>query len=226
MNSKTLNACLTAVVLASPLAVQAKDNWAAQPGTVWRSADQQCWRDAAWTPQTAAADCGGAAAKSSGRPPIPVPPPKVEPAPAPVVAPAVPVAAPAAPKVAPPPAPAPTQRTLAADALFDVDKAEIKPAGMEKIDKLAAELRGASKIESILIVGHTDSKGSEAYNQRLSERRAQAVRQALEARGVPAGVLRSEGRGEAQPVADNRTKAGRAANRRVDIEVRALVIGR
>lgn len=226
-----LAAIVLAFSMAAPTWVHAHDNWISSSGDVWRSADGRCWRDAAWTPQTAAPNCeGGTTQKASGRPPIPVPPPKVTPAPAapaPTPEPAVVPAAPAPKPVAAAPAPvavkaAPVQRTLAADALFDVDKSVVKAAGLTKLDALARELQGA-RIESLLVIGHTDSTGSDAYNQALSQRRAKAVLDALVARGIPASVVKAEGRGESQPVADNRTRDGRAANRRVDIEVRAVL---
>lgn len=104
---------------------------------------------------------------------------------------------------------------MGADATFDFDKATLKPAGKANLDKFAAGLAGA-KVSSITIVGHTDSVGSDAYNQKLSERRAQAVADYLASKGV-AAQMQVSGKGEAQPVADNKTKAGRAANRRVEV---------
>lgn len=120
----------------------------------------------------------------------------------------------------PPPKPQPIQQiSLGADANFDFDKAELKPAGQAEIDAFLSKLAGA-KVTGITVVGHTDSVGSDAYNQALSERRAAAVANYMVSKGVPAAALQVAGRGEAQPVADNSTKAGRAANRRVDITAR------
>lgn len=118
------------------------------------------------------------------------------------------------------PAPKPTAEKikLAADALFDFDKATLKPEGKAKLDELAAQAN-ALKLEVILAVGHTDRIGSEAYNQRLSERRAAAVKNYLVSQGVDANRVYTEGKGEKQPVADNKTDEGRAKNRRVEIEV-------
>jgi OOP family OmpA-OmpF porin len=136
-------------------------------------------------------------------------------------APAV-AAAPAAPAPAPAPAPAaaPTSEkvTYAADAFFDFDKAVLKPAGKSKLDELVANLKGLN-LEVIIAVGHTDSVGSVAYNQKLSVRRAESVKAYLVSKGVEANRVYTEGKGKSQPVADNKSAAGRAKNRRVEIEV-------
>ena len=130
--------------------------------------------------------------------------------------------------VEPPPA-APVVETLSlgADAYFDFDRAEIKPAGRAKLDKLAADLRRVSSVSSILIVGHTDGKGTEAYNYRLGHRRADSVAKYMIARGIPASLITTQSRGELDPVAPNTlpngkdNPAGRALNRRVVITVTA-----
>jgi OOP family OmpA-OmpF porin len=136
-------------------------------------------------------------------------------------APAV-AAAPAAPAAAPvrAPAAAPTSEkvTYAADAFFDFDKAVLKPAGKAKLDELVANLKGLN-LEVIIAVGHTDSVGSVAYNQKLSVRRAESVKAYLVSKGVEANRVYTEGKGKSQPVADNKSAAGRAKNRRVEIEV-------
>lgn len=173
------------------------DNW--QNGTselVWKNGTNElCWRDANWTPATAAEGCDGALVKAA--------------------APAAPTAA--AP-VAPVPAATASKVTFAADAFFDFDKSVLKPEGKAKLDDLASKVQGIN-LEVIVAVGHTDSVGSAAYNQKLSERRAQAVKAYLESKGIDKSRVYTEGKGEAQPVADNKTKAGRAQNRRVEIEV-------
>lgn len=126
---------------------------------------------------------------------------------------------PAAP-VAPPVVPAPTSEkvTYAADAFFDFDKAVLKPAGKAKLDEVVAHLKELN-LEVIIAVGHTDSVGSVAYNQKLSVRRAESVKAYLVSKGVEANRVYTEGKGKSQPVADNKTAAGRAKNRRVEIEV-------
>ena len=180
------------------------DNW--QNGTgelVWRNGtNEYCWRDANWTPATAAKGCDGAL--------IPV-----------VAAPPPPVAAPA-PRVVPPPAPAPvvaaTKVTYAADAFFDFDKSVLKPEGKAKLDDLVSKVKNIN-LEVIIAVGHTDSVGSDAYNQKLSVRRAESVKAYLVSKGIEKNRVYTEGKGEKQHVADNKTSEGRAKNRRVEIEV-------
>ncbi len=185
------------------------DNWQNGSGElVWKNGTNElCWRDAFWTPATAAKGCDGAL--------VPPPPP----APAPVaVAPAPPPAA-AAPRPAPAPQPpAATKVTYAADAFFDFDKSVLKPEGRAKLDDLVGKVKGIN-LEVIIAVGHTDSVGTDAYNQKLSVRRAEAVKAYLVSKGIEKNRVYTEGKGEKQPVADNKTAEGRAKNRRVEIEV-------
>ncbi len=117
-------------------------------------------------------------------------------------------------------APVPTSEkvSFSADAFFDFDKATLKPEGKEKLDDLASKLQGIN-LEVIIAVGHTDSVGTDAYNDKLSMRRANAVKTYLQDKGVEATRIYTEGKGEKQPVESNTTAAGRAKNRRVEIEV-------
>ena len=108
--------------------------------------------------------------------------------------------------------------TYAADALFDFDKSFLKPEGRAKLDDLVVKVKDIT-LEVIIAVGHTDSVGANAYNQRLSVRRAEAVKAYLVSKGIERNRIYTEGKGETQPVADNRTREGRAKNRRVEIEV-------
>ena len=186
------------------------DNWVNGTGEiVWKNGTNElCWRDANWTPATAAKGCDGAL----------VPPPPPAPAPAPVAQPA-PAPAPAAPAAAVVAAvPAATKVTYAADAFFDFDKAVLKPEGKAKLDDLTSKIQGIN-LEVIIAVGHTDSVGSDAYNQKLSVKRAEAVKAYLVSKGIEKNRVYTEGKGEKQPVADNKTAEGRAKNRRVEIEV-------
>ena len=124
------------------------------------------------------------------------------------------------PDLVPPAAPQPTSEkvSFAADTFFGFDRAVLKDEGKQKLDDIVNQLDGVA-LEVIVAVGHTDSVGPEAYNQRLSVRRAEAVKAYLVSKGIEANRVYTEGKGEAQPVADNKTKDGRAKNRRVEIEV-------
>ncbi|MBS0469398.1 MAG: OmpA family protein [Proteobacteria bacterium] len=200
---------LAAAVIATSAGAQIKaadggkvvDNW--QNGTgelVWKNGTNElCWRDANWTPATAAEGCDGALVKAA-------------PAPAPAAAPAA-----AAPAPAPAPAAA-SKVTYAADAFFDFDKSVLKPEGKAKLDDLVSKVKGIN-LEVIIAVGHTDSVGTDAYNQKLSVRRAEAVKAYLVSKGIEKNRVYTEGKGKKQPIADNKTKEGRAKNRRVEIEV-------
>ncbi len=189
------------------VSAQTVDNWVSGTGLPWKNGTNElCWRDGVWTPATGLQGCDG------------VPPPPAPPAPVPA-----PQAAPApAPTPAPPPAvvPAPTSEkvTFAADAFFDFDKSVLKPEGRAKLDDLISKMSGLN-LEVVIAVGHTDSVGTDAYNQRLSVRRAEAVKSYLVSKGVEKNRVYTEGKGEKQPVADNKTAEGRAKNRRVEIEV-------
>ncbi|HJV67930.1 outer membrane protein OmpA [Ideonella sp.] len=197
-----------AAPMSSAFAQKSVDNWRAADGTVWKNGTNElCWRDANWTPATAAENCDGAV-----KPP---PPPAPAPAPAPVVAPPPP--APPAPP-APKPAPVSEKVTYAADAFFDFNKAVLKPEAKAKLDDLVSKTKGVN-LEVIIAVGHTDSVGSDAYNQKLSIKRSEAVKDYIVSKGIEKNRVYTEGKGEKQPVADNKTAEGRAKNRRVEIEV-------
>ena len=115
-------------------------------------------------------------------------------------------------------APTSEKVTFAADAFFDFDKSVLKPEGKAKLDDLVSKMSGLN-LEVIIAVGHTDSVGGDAYNQKLSVRRSEAVKSYLVSKGVEKNRVYTEGKGEKQPVADNKTAEGRAKNRRVEIEV-------
>jgi OOP family OmpA-OmpF porin len=184
-----------------------QDNWLnGSGGLPWKNGTNElCWRDGNWTPATANPDCDGAL-----KPPPPVA----------VVAPAPPPAAAPAPAPAPvaPPQPTTEKVTFAADAFFDFNKATLKPEGKAKLDDLVSKMGGIA-LEVIIAVGHTDSVGSDAYNQKLSVKRSEAVKAYLVGKGVEKNRVYTEGKGKKQPVADNKTAEGRAKNRRVEIEV-------
>lgn len=143
-----------------------------------------CWRTGDWTPDKAAAPCD---AVPRAAVPVPAVVQEQQPAFAPLAA------APAAP---------PTvieKITLESDVLFEFDKAELRPEGQAKLDELARSAQGA-RVEQVVIVGHADRIASQKYNQDLSERRAEAVKRYLSARGVDEQRVQAQGRGEAQPV--------------------------
>jgi OOP family OmpA-OmpF porin len=203
---------------------KAIDNWRAADGTVWKNGTNElCWRDAGWTPATAAEQCDGAIKPPP--PPPPAPAPRVAPPPPPpAAAPAAPPAAAPAPRPAPVPVPAarpaPVSEkvTFAADAFFDTGKSALKPDAAAKLTDLVDKTKGVN-LEVIIAVGHTDSVGNDALNQKLSIARAEAVKNFLTSKGVEKNRVYTEGKGSKQPVADNKTAEGRAKNRRVEVEV-------
>jgi OOP family OmpA-OmpF porin len=116
------------------------------------------------------------------------------------------------------PKPVSEKVTFAADAFFDFDKSVLKPEAKAKLDDLVGKTKGIN-LEVIIAVGHTDSDGTDAYNQKLSVARSEAVKAYLVSKGIEKNRVYTEGKGEKQPVADNKTAEGRAKNRRVEIEV-------
>jgi len=205
--SKLAFIAATAVMAASasaqsvPASRQAtNDNWVNGTGEyVWMNGTNElCWRDAFWTPATANAKCDGALVAQAPTPPAP---------------------APAAPAIT-------SQKvTYSADTLFDFDKAVLKPAGKQALDDLASKIQGMNT-EVVVATGYTDRIGSDKYNDRLSLRRAQAVKAYLVSKGVPANKIYTEGKGKRNPVKECAGKKVTAAlkaclqpNRRVEVEV-------
>ena len=208
---------LASAALVTAAGAQTVDNWRNANGElVWKNAGGElCWRSSSWTPATAAKGCDGAI--------VPKPAPAAAPAPAPAPAPRAAAPAPAPAPVARPAAPAlpavaATKVTYASDAFFDFNKSALKAEGRAKLDDLVGKIKGIS-LEVIIAVGHTDSVGSDAYNQKLSVKRAESVKAYLVTKGIEKNRVYTEGKGEKQPVADNKTAEGRAKNRRVEIEV-------
>lgn len=126
----------------------------------------------------------------------------------------VPVAQAEAPVVAP----TATKVVLNADTFFDFDKSTLKPEGRQVLDQVAAQA-DTINLETLIATGHTDSIGTEKYNQGLSQRRANTVKNYLVSKGIPADRIYAEGKGESSPIASNKTREGRAQNRRVEIEI-------
>ena len=166
-------------------------------GPVWKNSTGLCWKQTSWTPAMAIEECDPDLVKKATPPPPPPPEPR---------------------KPAPKPRPVAEKVTLAADVLFDFDKAVLKSQGKSKLDDLANRIRGIN-LEVVIAIGHTDSIGSDAYNQKLSVRRAESVKAYLVSKGIEPNRVYTEGKGEKQPVASNKTKDGRQKNRRVEIEV-------
>nr|WP_255680848.1 OmpA family protein [Azonexus sp. R2A61] len=184
-----------------------------QRDVVAKSGFGLCWRDGYWTPAAAAADKAGCECDKDLLP--------KEACEAKQVA-----AAPNAPAVAGP-KPTGEKITVAADALFDFNKAVLRPEGKAKLDELVSKAN-AIKLEVILAVGHTDRIGGAAYNQKLSEKRAAAVKEYLVAKGIEANRVYTEGKGKTQPVTGDKCKGNAKTkalidclqpDRRVDIEV-------
>ena len=183
-------------------------------GQVWTSPTGLCWKTTDWTPEKAAAPCDAVRVVQVASPPpvaVAAPPP----APTPLV-------------VAPPPQPPVIEQiSLSSDVLFPFDKADLRPEGQKKIDEIAGRLKGAN-VQIINAIGHADRIGDDKYNQQLSEKRAAAVKEYLAQKGIETSKVRSEGRGESEPVTGDQCKGLKGdklisclqPDRRVDIEVR------
>jgi len=153
-------------------------------GSVVKNNYNQCWRTGYWTPAMATAECDPDLVKKEE--------PKKE-APK-AVAPVAPVAGPAAPAV---------KFSFKAETLFDFDKAVVRAEGKKELDdKVVASMKAHPEVELLLVTGHADRLGSDKYNQKLSERRAAAVKTYLASQGVAADRVKTEGKGEAMPNPD------------------------
>jgi OOP family OmpA-OmpF porin len=208
--NKPLQMLTLAALLASAQTAMAQTDIKSTTGGYWASVNGNvvvdpfglCWRAGYFTPDLAQIECDPDLIKK-------------------------PAMAPAAPVVTTPPAPPVkienTKITFAADAFFDFDKSTLKPEGRASLDDLVSKLHGVN-LEVIIAVGYTDSIGSDAYNQKLSVRRADSVKAYLVSKGIEPNRIYTEGKGKTKPIAPNTINgkdnpAGRAKNRRVEIEV-------
>lgn len=164
----------------------------------------QCLHTSSWSKDLAVEECdAGMMPKKAAAEPAPKP--------APVVA-----------RPEPKPEPVIEKVSLKAGALFDVGKADLKPAGKSELDAMVSKIKdNNTQIEQVTVTGHTDSAGASDYNRKLSERRAEAVKAYLVSRGLSSDRIVTRGAGDSEPVASNKTAAGRTQNRRVDIDIRA-----
>jgi OOP family OmpA-OmpF porin len=225
---------------------QTTPGYATGPATaIWKTPYGLCWRTMQWSADNAMAECDPELVRKpvAAAPPPPPPPPVAQapapvaapaPAPAPIVTPPPPpapvaqAAPPPAPKPAPKPAPAkPVPLTLGASELFGFNQARLTPAGRAKLDKEVIDRarNEYADIKTVNISGHTDRLGTPQYNQKLSERRADAVRAYLVSRGMESPKVQTKGLGHTVPVKSCDQKIRKALieclapNRRVEIEI-------
>jgi len=215
MNKSMNLAVLVAVVLLSSQSVLAHQGGQANAGYVGDArghlvtdGNGKCVKTSAWTRELALEECDPALFPKKAAQPAPPPVPEPKPAPAPVV------------QAAPKPEPVMEKVSLSAGALFDVGKADLKPQGKKELDALVDKINSEKVgVGQITVTGHTDSTGAKAANQALSERRAESVKAYLVEKGLNGERIVTKGMGDSQPVASNKTAAGRVQNRRVDIDI-------
>jgi OOP family OmpA-OmpF porin len=208
----SLSAAAVLMACASTTNVSSQDDpqqhiyWRGTDGQYARGIDGNCVRTIRWNLSAATHECDPNLVAKSVAAAAPAPTPKAEP-----VAMPAPAATPAIERV-----------TLTSDALFDFDKADLRPEGKSKLDAVAAKIKGDNiNVDQITVTGHASAIGEEAYNQALSERRAAAVKAYLIENGIDSSRIVTLGMGERQPAASNSTPEGRAQNRRVEVDVKA-----
>jgi OOP family OmpA-OmpF porin len=187
-----------------------KEYWVGSDGNYVRDSLGHCVRTIKWTPEAAIPGCEGKEEVAK----------EAAPAPAPVKQAAPVAAAPAVAAPAPKAEPEYTEISLSSGATFELGGSSLSAEGKAAVADLVAQFKG-KQVEAVIIEGHTDSTGDAAFNQQLSEKRAEAVKAEAVANGADPDKITTVGYGETQPIADNNTREGRAKNRRVEIKVDA-----
>ncbi len=207
-----------------------------RPAQVWKNGYGECWRSGSWSRGAATADCDASLAekpaapapRAFAAPPPPQPAPAPAPAPVSRPAPAEPVAAAPVPAPAPKPAPKPALVTFGASDLFGFNSATLTPEARANLDRQIVSRARGLKLNSVKIEGHTDHLGAADYNLKLSQQRAQAVKDYLSSQGIEASKIEAQGYGEARPVkecgrmARSALIACLAPNRRVEILIEGI----
>jgi len=209
-----------------PAMAQVAEGYVQSSGAYVKNPYGLCWHTGYWTPAMAVMECDPDLVPKKPAPPPPPPP-------APVVAPPPPPPAPAPPP--PPPAPVAPKRcdatiTLGTDETFEFNKAVLRPAAMARLDKdVVGKLAQCAKVELILVSGYTDRLGSQQYNQKLSEKRADAVKAYLAKKGVDASKVDTMGMGKTLQIKscpDGKDRKALIAclepNRRAVVEIKGL----
>ena len=188
-----LASMMLGLIATSAFAQSNEDNWLNSEGLTWMNGDGTlCWRSNYWTPATANPDCEPSHYHPEYQNTEPPPVPDMHTG---------------------------GERPYSADTFFDFDKTTLKPTGKNELDELVRFITTWDKVEVIVIIGHTDSIGKEEYNMRLSQRRVETIKAYLIEREIPAETIYAEGKGESEPIATNKTREGRAQNRRVEMYI-------
>ena len=174
--------------IAADVSAQSSGYLTDQRGAAIKTPFGSCWRTGFWTPAMATEECDPDLVPKKAKTAPPAPAPRATPpTPAPRAAPAA------------RPTPVTEKVTMAADTLFDFDKAVVRPDGKSRLDDLVSKLKGVG-VDTFIVIGHTDRIGSDSYNMKLSQRRAEAVKAHLVSKGIPANRIHTEGKGKKQPV--------------------------
>jgi OOP family OmpA-OmpF porin len=216
---KTTNLILAATIAAASGTAAAQGYWTGPGGAVWKNASNQCWRAGYWTPAMATAECDPDLVPKPAAKPAPTPPP---PPPAPKPAPK--------PEAKPAPKPAPKPVVLRSVITFPSNKATLDEMAKFRLDQdIIGKLGTVGTINYVNVNGHTDRLGSPQYNQKLSERRAEAVKAYLVSKGMDASKIETYGYGKTMPVKSCPDTKDRKAlnaclepNRRVEVELQGM----